>query len=196
VTSSQLATSRAHIYTMRYLNQHTAEVIQDINRTEEPAAITLRGRFIALIAPLANASVESALLYSVLEENENVSQLTGESTSSDIFSSEDADARLSADRRATPPAKPVTFTMRYLNQKTAKAMQTVNDAKAPAVITRHGQFVALIFPLADVNVESALLGAIVEQTESLGHLLGSARGAHISSPEDADQKLASMESDD
>ena len=86
--------------------------------------------------------------------------------------------------------------MRYLNQKTAHVMQTLNDTKQPAAITRRGQFVALIIPLANADVESALLSAVLEQTENVGQLIGTTRVANISSPEDADQKLSRKGADD
>lgn len=175
MTSGQLATSRAQIYTMRFLNQHTAEVVQEINNAGEPAAITLRGRFIALIAPIAKIDIESALLYSVLEESENVNQLTGENTLSAITAAGDVDEALRSkgprEHQASRP-KPLVFSMRYLNQRTAHVMQAVNEARVPAAITRHGQFVALIIPLAEANVESAILSTVLEQTDIPGQQFG------------------------
>jgi prevent-host-death family protein len=55
------------------------------------------------------------------------------------------------------------YTMRELNQHTADVIKRVNETRKPAVITRHGHFVALITPLADVQVESAVLGAVVDE---------------------------------
>ena len=54
--------SAAKIYTMRELNQNTAQVIDEINRSGQPAAVTKHGRFIALITPLVNARIESLVL--------------------------------------------------------------------------------------------------------------------------------------
>lgn len=54
--------SEAHVYSMRELNQHTARVLEEINTSGEPAAITKHGRFVALITPLADAQVESIVL--------------------------------------------------------------------------------------------------------------------------------------
>jgi antitoxin (DNA-binding transcriptional repressor) of toxin-antitoxin stability system len=50
------------IYTMRELNQSTAQVIDEINRSGRPAAITKHGRLVALITPLAGVQVESIVL--------------------------------------------------------------------------------------------------------------------------------------
>jgi prevent-host-death family protein len=63
-----LATS--HLYTMRELNQHTADVIREINETGASAVITRHGRFVALITPLAGVRVESAVLGAVLDQLE------------------------------------------------------------------------------------------------------------------------------
>lgn len=76
---SQLGSTQT--YTMRELNQHTADVIREINESGNPAAITRHGRFVALITPLANAEVESAVLSAVIDAAENSSQLRGEHTS-------------------------------------------------------------------------------------------------------------------
>jgi antitoxin (DNA-binding transcriptional repressor) of toxin-antitoxin stability system len=52
----------AKIYTMRELNQRTAQVIEEINRRGRPAAVTRNGQFVALITPLLNAKIESLVL--------------------------------------------------------------------------------------------------------------------------------------
>ncbi|MEV6156952.1 type II toxin-antitoxin system Phd/YefM family antitoxin [Nonomuraea sp. NPDC052129] len=55
------------IYKMRDLNQRTAEVIQEINDSGEPAIITRHGRFVALISPLLNKGLEGELIARYLE---------------------------------------------------------------------------------------------------------------------------------
>lgn len=87
----------AHTYTMRELNQRTAEVIKEINDSGMPAAITRRGRFVALITPLANEHVESMVLGAVLSAAENAQQLTGESTATGAYTAEDVAEELSLD---------------------------------------------------------------------------------------------------
>jgi prevent-host-death family protein len=62
MTSAGVELGEAKIYTMRELNQNTAQVIEEINRTGQPAAVTKHGRFVALITPLLGAQVESLVL--------------------------------------------------------------------------------------------------------------------------------------
>lgn len=54
--------AETQVYTMRELNQNTAQVIDAINKSGRPAAVTKHGRFVALIQPLANACVETVVL--------------------------------------------------------------------------------------------------------------------------------------
>jgi prevent-host-death family protein len=74
------AISRDRIYTMRELNQHTADVLQEINESGSPAVITRHGRFVAMIIPLANTNIESTVIGKVLDEIEHRGQLLGERT--------------------------------------------------------------------------------------------------------------------
>ncbi|MBB2890860.1 hypothetical protein [Flexivirga oryzae] len=66
------------IYTMRELNHDTPQVIREINESGKPAAITRRGRFVALITPLANSGVESAALAAAVEAAPDRAQILGE----------------------------------------------------------------------------------------------------------------------
>ncbi|MGX7825672.1 type II toxin-antitoxin system Phd/YefM family antitoxin [Actinokineospora sp. 24-640] len=50
-----------------------------------------------------------------------------------------------------------TYTMRELNQNTARVLDEINDSHIPAVVTKHGRFVALITPLRDSSVEQLVL---------------------------------------
>lgn len=61
-TSTGIELSEAKIYTMRELNQNTAQVLDEINRSGRPAAVTKHGRFVALITPLLGAQIESLVL--------------------------------------------------------------------------------------------------------------------------------------
>ncbi|MFV2094694.1 type II toxin-antitoxin system Phd/YefM family antitoxin [Micromonospora sp. LOL_014] len=77
----------------------------------------------------------------------------------------------------TNPREPVVandrvYTMRELNQRTAEVLRQINEDGRPAVITRHGRFVALITPLADRDIEAALLDQILESTGSREQLIG------------------------
>ncbi|GAA3947480.1 type II toxin-antitoxin system Phd/YefM family antitoxin [Actinoplanes auranticolor] len=66
------------VYTMRELNQQTAEVLRQINQDGRPAAITRHGRFVALITPLADRNIEAVLLDQLLESTDSREQLLGQ----------------------------------------------------------------------------------------------------------------------
>lgn len=57
------------VYKMRELSQYTARVIQEISDSGEPALITLRGRFVAVIKPLADGELEGRLISAALEQS-------------------------------------------------------------------------------------------------------------------------------
>jgi antitoxin (DNA-binding transcriptional repressor) of toxin-antitoxin stability system len=59
--------------------------------------------------------------------------------------------------------KALVFTMRELNQQTARIMGQIEKAGTPAFITRHGRFVALIMPLASGQVESRVLAEMTRE---------------------------------
>jgi prevent-host-death family protein len=52
---------------------------------------------------------------------------------------------------------PRVYTMTELNQQTARVLEEVNQSGWPAVITRHGRFVAMLTPLAAGQAESVAL---------------------------------------
>lgn len=56
------------VYTMRDLNQQTARIMSEIERTGKPAFITKHGRFVAIIQPLAAGQVESRVLSEMARE--------------------------------------------------------------------------------------------------------------------------------
>ena len=66
---------QAKVYTMRQLNQQAAAVLDEINRSGQPAVITRHGRFVAMITPLAGMKVESLVLS---RESAFVDSLTAE----------------------------------------------------------------------------------------------------------------------
>jgi antitoxin (DNA-binding transcriptional repressor) of toxin-antitoxin stability system len=51
----------ALVFAMRELNQQTARIMNQIEKTRQPAIITKRGRFVAIIRPLAPGQVESVV---------------------------------------------------------------------------------------------------------------------------------------
>ncbi|MEU8362154.1 hypothetical protein AB0C27_39670 [Nonomuraea sp. NPDC048882] len=65
-----------------------------------------------------------------------------------------------------PPAGPGDvriYKMRDLNQRTAEVIQEINDSGKPAIITRHGRFVALISPLLNRGLEGELIARLLER---------------------------------
>jgi antitoxin (DNA-binding transcriptional repressor) of toxin-antitoxin stability system len=52
----------AQVYPISQLNQHTSSVLDEINNSGRPAAITKHGRFVALVYPLAGVELESVVL--------------------------------------------------------------------------------------------------------------------------------------
>jgi antitoxin (DNA-binding transcriptional repressor) of toxin-antitoxin stability system len=64
--SRRVSGDDARIYSMRDLNQHTAQVMSDIEE-HGPAFITKHGRFIAVITPL-HGQVESRVLAAMARE--------------------------------------------------------------------------------------------------------------------------------
>ncbi|GAA3861022.1 hypothetical protein GCM10022243_29040 [Saccharothrix violaceirubra] len=64
-------------------------------------------------------------------------------------------------------AKVKTYTMRELNQNTARVLEEVNDSCRPAAVTKHGRFIALITPLRDLEIEQLVLsrGALGDELD-------------------------------
>ena len=58
----------AVVYTMRDLNQRTASIMSQVEKTGKPAFITRHGRFVAMITPLAPGQVESYVLAEMASE--------------------------------------------------------------------------------------------------------------------------------
>jgi prevent-host-death family protein len=59
------------------------------------------------------------------------------------------------------------YTMRELNQRTAQVVEEVNQSGVPAIVTKHGRFVALIMPLQDAHIETMVLseGPIAQEVD-------------------------------
>lgn len=58
----------APVYTMRDLNQRTAEVMNEIQKLKVPAFITKHGRFVAMITPIEPGRIESRALAAMARE--------------------------------------------------------------------------------------------------------------------------------
>lgn len=57
------------VFTMRELSNETARVMREISEAEQPALITMRGRFVAVITPLAEGELENKLISAALERS-------------------------------------------------------------------------------------------------------------------------------
>lgn len=57
----------------------------------------------------------------------------------------------------------LVYSMRDLNQQTARVMEEIARAGKPAFITRHGRFIAIITPLVPGWVESRVLAEMARE---------------------------------
>jgi antitoxin (DNA-binding transcriptional repressor) of toxin-antitoxin stability system len=132
----QVSGDKPGIYTMRQLNQQTAFVMKQIEKSGRPALISRLGRFVARITPV-RAKVEERVLSEMAlgigkQEPGASSQVNN--------------------------GKPDVYTVRQLGQNTAFVMEQI-EKNGPALITRYGHFVAMITPLGG-DVESSVLAAM------------------------------------
>ena len=134
----QINGDKPSIYTMRQLNQETATVIKEIGKNG-PALITRLGRFVAKITPLGE-EVESRVLSEMAWE---------------------IGKREHGPSSQVNDGKPDIYTVRQLGQKTAFVIEQI-EKNGPALITRHGHFVAVIAPLGG-QVESRVLSEMARE---------------------------------
>jgi len=66
--ASLVGGDEALVYTTRDLNQQTARIMAEIEKTGKPAFITKRGRFVAVIMPLTPGQIESRVLTEMARE--------------------------------------------------------------------------------------------------------------------------------
>jgi prevent-host-death family protein len=128
-------------YTMRDLNQRTGQVMDEIQKHQQPAYITKHGRFIAKIVPLEPAKVESAVHAAIARD---MGRHQGR-----LSSANDGAAQV--------------YTMRDLNQRTGEVVEQIQKSRQPAYITKRGRFIAQIVPLEPGEVESTVLAAIARE---------------------------------
>jgi antitoxin (DNA-binding transcriptional repressor) of toxin-antitoxin stability system len=131
------------VYTMRQLNQRTAFVMDQVEKNGT-ALITRLGRFVAMITPLTG-DVESRVLSEMAKE-------IGKRESG-------ASSQVNAD-------KPEVYTIRQLGQQTAFVIDQV-EKKGPALVSRHGHFVAVITALKG-DVESRVLSEMAKEIGQQG----------------------------
>jgi antitoxin (DNA-binding transcriptional repressor) of toxin-antitoxin stability system len=142
-TEGQVNGDKPTVYTMRQLNQRTAFVIDQIEKNG-PALITRLGRFVATISPLRQ-DLESRVLSEMARE---IGQ-QGPGASSQVNDD-----------------KPEVYTVRQLGQQTAFVIDQI-EKNGPALITRHGHFVATISPLRG-DVESRVLSEVAREIGQQG----------------------------
>ena len=135
----QVNGAKPDVYTMRQLNQRTAFVIDQVIKKNGPALITRLGRFVAVITPL-----EQDLESRVLSEMAREMGRQGPGVSSQVNDK-----------------KPEVYTVRQLGQQTAFVIEQI-EKNGPALITRHGHFVATISPLRG-DVESRVLSEMARE---------------------------------
>lgn len=58
----------ALVYSMRQLNQQTAQIMSEVEKTRKPAFITKHGQFVAVIRPLSAKQVQSRVLAEMARE--------------------------------------------------------------------------------------------------------------------------------
>jgi antitoxin (DNA-binding transcriptional repressor) of toxin-antitoxin stability system len=131
---------------MRELNQQTARMMKEMERTGQPAIITNHGRFIATVSLLRPGQVESRVL----------PEIARRAAGRPVAGAEPSVARVGADEA-------LVVTMRELNQQTARIMKEIEKTGQPAIITRHSRFIAVIRPLAPGQVESVVFPEIARQ---------------------------------
>ena len=132
----------ALIYSMRELGRQAGRIVREIENSGKPAFITRYGRFIATITPLASGQVESEVLPELALQVAKDSPVV---------------------RVGDGDEEALVFTMRGLNQQTARVIEEIEKAGRPAVITKHGRFIATITPLVPGQVESRILTDIARQ---------------------------------
>lgn len=67
-TDEQVSDGDALVYSMRDLNQQTARIMSEVEKTGKPAFITKHGRFVAVIRPLSPKEFETRLLAEMARE--------------------------------------------------------------------------------------------------------------------------------
>lgn len=59
------------------------------------------------------------------------------------------------------------YTLAELHLHTADVLREINESGEPAVITRHGRFLAVITPVAGINLEGKLIGEFLKESPHL-----------------------------
>jgi hypothetical protein len=81
------------------------------------------------------------------------------------------------------------YTMRQLNQETAATIEEINTSRKPGVITRHGRFVAVIYPLVGEGIESQAIAEALNAVAVRNQLTGESRVDGILTAQEAADDL-------
>lgn len=68
LSDQQVSDDNALVFSMRDLNQQTARIMNEIEKTNKPAFITKHGRIVAVIRPLSSEHVQSRVLAEMARE--------------------------------------------------------------------------------------------------------------------------------
>jgi antitoxin (DNA-binding transcriptional repressor) of toxin-antitoxin stability system len=134
----QVNGGRPDVYTMRWLNQRTASVIDHVIKNG-PALITRLGRYVAVIRPVGT-DLESRVLSEMAQEIGK----PGPGASAQVNGQ-----------------KPEVYTIRQLGQQTAFIIEQI-EKDGPALITRNGLSVVMISPLRG-DFESRVLSEMARE---------------------------------
>jgi antitoxin (DNA-binding transcriptional repressor) of toxin-antitoxin stability system len=62
----------------------------------------------------------------------------------------------------------LVYSVRELGQQAARIMTEIENSGKPAIITRHGRFIATVTPLAPGQVESRVLAEMARKVSKRG----------------------------
>lgn len=73
LSNEQISDEQAHVndalvYSMRDLNQQTARIMNEVEKSGKPAFITKHGRFVAVIRPLPSSQVQQRIIAEMARE--------------------------------------------------------------------------------------------------------------------------------
>ena len=169
--------NEAVVYTMRDLNQQTARVMAEIEKSGKPAFITRDGRLVTTITPLGEA------VYTMRDLLRQPTRVIAEIEKSGKPAFITRNGRLVT--TLTPPSRPdeileampvddneaVVYTMRDLLRQPTRVIAEIEKSGKPAFITRNGRLVTTLTPLGeavytmrDLNQQTARVIAEIEKS--------------------------------
>ena len=139
--ATRLPMTEPLIYSMRDLNQQTARVMAEIEKVGKPAFITSKGSFVAIVTPVEPGQTEPRILAEIAQQ---IGKPQHTAFSDDVHDD------------------PI-YSMRDLNQQTARLMAEIEKVGKPAFITSKGSMVAIITPLEAGQIESKVLAEMAHE---------------------------------